>query len=125
MEEFSIRQTRSGYSFILKANHDIIVVGKQEYPDIESIKNAIADMRTLASKAAVIDLTENAQPSEESAFELYADKAGEFRFRLKNADDDIIIVSEGFSKKESALKRIELVRKLSKDAIVTLFGRPV
>jgi hypothetical protein len=44
-------------------------------------------------------------------FELYKDKAGEFRFRLKAGNGEIILVGEGYKRKASALKGIESVRK--------------
>ena len=46
-------------------------------------------------------------------FELYKDKAGEFRFRLKAGNGEIILASEGYKQKASALNGIESVRKNS------------
>lgn len=46
-------------------------------------------------------------------FELYKDKAGEFRFRLKAGNGEIILVSEGYKQKASAENGIESVRKNS------------
>ncbi|NVK33000.1 MAG: YegP family protein [Rhodobacteraceae bacterium] len=43
-------------------------------------------------------------------FELYQDKAGEFRFRLKAGNGEIILVSEGYKQKASAENGIESVR---------------
>lgn len=48
-------------------------------------------------------------------FELYSDKAGEFRFRLKAGNGQIILASEGYKQKASAQKGIESVRKNSGD----------
>lgn len=48
-------------------------------------------------------------------FELYADKAGEFRFRLKAGNGEIILASEGYKQKASALNGIESVRKNAND----------
>ncbi len=51
-------------------------------------------------------------------FELYKDKAGEFRWRLKHSNGNIIAASsEGYSSKASALNGIEIV-KASKDSPV-------
>lgn len=44
-------------------------------------------------------------------FELYKDKGGEFRFRLKAGNGEIILASEGYKRKSSALSGIESVRK--------------
>lgn len=44
-------------------------------------------------------------------FELYKDKAGEYRFRLKAGNGETILVSEGYKQKASAENGIESVRK--------------
>ena len=44
-------------------------------------------------------------------FELYTDKAGEFRFRLKASNGQIILASEGYKQKASAENGIASVRK--------------
>ncbi len=49
-------------------------------------------------------------------FELYADKSGEFRFRLKAGNGEVIAVSEGYKQKSSALNGIESVKTSSASA---------
>ena len=44
-------------------------------------------------------------------FELYKDKAGEYRFRLKAGDGRGLLVSEGYKAKGSAEKGVASVRK--------------
>ena len=48
-------------------------------------------------------------------FEIYTDKAGEYRFRLKAGNGQVILASEGYKQKASALNGIESVRKNSAD----------
>lgn len=48
-------------------------------------------------------------------FELYKDKAGEFRFRLKAGNGQIILASEGYKQRASAENGIESVRKNAPD----------
>jgi uncharacterized protein YegP (UPF0339 family) len=43
-------------------------------------------------------------------FELYTDKAGEYRFRLKAANGEVIAVSEGYASKASAKNGIDSVK---------------
>lgn len=43
-------------------------------------------------------------------FELFTDRAGEFRFNLKAANGEVIATSEGYTAKASALNGIESVR---------------
>jgi len=49
-------------------------------------------------------------------FELYKDKAGEFRFRLKAANGQNILGSEGYKAKSSCENGIESVKKNSQDS---------
>lgn len=44
-------------------------------------------------------------------FECYKDKAGEFRFRLKAANGNTILASEGYKSKSGCANGIESVRK--------------
>ena len=49
-------------------------------------------------------------------FELYKDKAGEFRWRLRHQNTEIIASGEGYSSKAGALNGIESVKKNAPDA---------
>ncbi|MGZ5371764.1 YegP family protein [Aeromicrobium sp.] len=44
-------------------------------------------------------------------FELYTDKAGKFRFRLKAGNGQVIAVGEAYESKRAALNGIESIRK--------------
>jgi len=48
-------------------------------------------------------------------FEVYCDKAGEHRFRLKAGNGENILASEGYSSKDGCENGIESVRKNSQD----------
>ena len=49
-------------------------------------------------------------------FELYSDKAGKFRFRLKAGNGETIATSEAYESKASAKNGIASVRKNAPDA---------
>ncbi|WEK62197.1 MAG: YegP family protein [Candidatus Microbacterium colombiense] len=51
-------------------------------------------------------------------FELYTDKSGEYRFRLKAGNGEVIATSEGYSSKSGALNGIDSVRRNAADAEV-------
>lgn len=51
-------------------------------------------------------------------FELYQSPNGEFRFRLKAGNGEIIATSEGYTSKASAKNGIESVRNNAPDAEV-------
>lgn len=48
-------------------------------------------------------------------FEVYKDKAGEYRFRLKAANGQNILTSEGYGKKTSCMNGVESVKKNSQN----------
>ena len=49
---------------------------------------------------------------------MYVDKAGEYRFRLKARNGEIIVTSEGYKAKAGCLNGIESVRKNAPDATI-------
>lgn len=48
-------------------------------------------------------------------FEIYKDKAGEYRFRLKASNGQIILASEGYKAKSSCNNGVESVKKNAQD----------
>ena len=53
-------------------------------------------------------------------FELYKDKRGEFRFRLKAGNGEVIASSESYKTKASALNGVESVKKNASSDVVDL-----
>jgi uncharacterized protein YegP (UPF0339 family) len=49
-------------------------------------------------------------------FEVYKDKAGEFRFRFRASNGEVMFASEGYKAKASAQSAIESIRKNAPDA---------
>ena len=49
-------------------------------------------------------------------FELYQDKQGEYRFRLKAGNGQTIATGEGYTTKKACLNGIESIRKNAPDA---------
>lgn len=51
-------------------------------------------------------------------FEVYTDKKGEFRFRLKASNGQVIATGEGYTTKAACLNGVESVKKNAPDAEV-------
>ena len=51
-------------------------------------------------------------------FEVYRDKKGEYRFRLKAGNGQVIATGEGYKSKKSCMNGIESIRKNAPDATV-------
>ncbi|MCL2315546.1 MAG: DUF1508 domain-containing protein [Actinomycetia bacterium] len=51
-------------------------------------------------------------------FEVYQDKAGKFRFRLKAGNGQVVAVGEDYESKSNAIKGCEAVQRAAEDAKV-------
>ena len=51
-------------------------------------------------------------------FEVYKDAKGQFRFRLKAANNEVIAVSEGYTTKIACMNGIESVKKNAPVAVI-------
>ena len=51
-------------------------------------------------------------------FEVYTDKAGKFRFRLKASNGQVIATGEAYSSKSACLNGVESIKKNAPDAEV-------
>ena len=85
MGKFIIKATKTGYTFSLKAgNGEIIATGGEVYNTLASAKNGIASVAKNAPVANLEDQTiEGFQSQSNPKFEIFKDKSGEFRFRLR------------------------------------------
>src|SRR5262245_57087731 len=58
-------------------------------------------------------------PAMATHFEVYEDKGGSFRFRLKRGDDTLAIASKGYDSKADVRKVIETIQKEAARAKIT------
>ena len=119
MGKFVIRKTNTGIKFDLKASNGEVIATSEVYSSPESCKKGLASVQKNAPVAAVENQTlEGYAVEKHPKFEIYTDKAGEFRFRLKARNGEIIATSEGYKAKNSCLNGIESVRKNAPEAAV-------
>lgn len=119
MGKFVIRKTNTGIKFDLKASNDEVIATSEVYSSPDTCKKGIASVQKNAPIAAVENQTvEGFAVEKHPKFEVYADKAGEFRFRLKALNGQVIAVSEGYKAMASCMNGIESVKKNAVDAPV-------
>lgn len=119
MGKYVIKNTKTGIKFDLKATNGQVIASSQVYKHKKTCLNGTASVTKNAPIAALEDqTTEGYEKQKCPKFEVYTDKKGEFRFRLKATNGQIIAVSEGYVKMASCLKGIESVRKNAVDAPV-------
>ena len=121
MGKFVMRKTNTGFKFDLKAGNGEVIATSEVYAAEASCKNGIESVRKNAPVAAVEDQTvEGYAAQKHPKFEIYTDKAGEFRFRLKATNGQIIAVSEGYKAMASCQNGIESVKKNAAEAPVVV-----
>ena len=117
MGKFVIRTVNSGIKFDLKATNGQVIATSEVYTTEAACRNGIESVMKNAPIANVEDQTvENFEVMKHPKFEMYQDKAGEYRFRLKATNGQIIAVSEGYVAKTSCVNGIESVQKNAADA---------
>ena len=112
MSRFVIREVESGIKFDLKASNGQTILTSEVYESAAACEQGVASVRKNAPIANVEDQTvEGWETLTHPKFEVYEDKAGEFRFRLKASNGQIIGVSEGYKAKASCLNGVDSVKK--------------
>ena len=118
--KFEIKQAKNGeYVFNLYAtNGQIIAAGGETYSSVEAAKTGVESVRKNCA-APVEDQTKTGfEALPNPKYELYKDKGGEFRFRLKAANGKNIAVSEGYKAKTSAKNGIASIGRNAPEAPV-------
>lgn len=112
MGKFVVKETKTGIKFDLKASNGEVIATSEVYTAEKSCLNGIESVKTNAPVATVENQTEEGFKQEKNPkFEVYQDKGGEFRFRLKAKNGQIIATSEGYTTLKNCLNGIESVRK--------------
>jgi len=97
--------------FRIRADNNRIVATGEAYEQYASCINGIKSIQKNC-QAPTEDLTiEGASKVPNPKYQIYKDASGEFRFRLKAANGEIIAQGEGYESKEGCLNGIDVVRK--------------
>lgn len=119
MGKFVVKATKTGFVFNLKAGNGETIATSEVYTTeaacmkgIESVRKNAADAKLEDQTAAEVVAVTNPK------FEIYTDKGGEFRFRLKARNGEVIAASEGYKAKVSCLNGVDSVRRNAPDAAV-------
>ena len=117
MSKFVIRNVPSGVKFDLKATNGQVILTSEVYSSEAACRKGVDSIIKNAPDANVENQTEAGwEVKSHPKFEMYQDKAGEYRFRLKARNGEIIGVSESYTAKINCLHGIESVKKNALDA---------
>lgn len=119
MSKYIIRNVQSGVKFDLYAANGKSILTSEVYTTLNACRKGIESVRKNAPKAKLEDQTEAAgQTLTNPKFELYQDKSGAYRFRLKARNGEIIAASEQYTAKAGCLNGIDSVRRNAAEAAV-------
>jgi len=119
MGKFVVSKAKTGFKFNLKASNGQIIATSEIYDSEAGCKNGVDSVKKNAPIAPVEDQTVEGYAAEKCPkFEVYKDKAGEFRFRLKAGNGQIIAVGEGYTTRANCMNGIESIKKNAPDAEV-------
>ena len=122
MSKFVVRAVPSGVKFNLKATNGQVIATSEVYDSKAACLNGVESVKKNAAVAKMEDQTvAGFETLSNPKFEMYQDKAGFYRFRLKARNGEIIAVSEVYSAKAGCLNGIESVRRNAADAPVEPF----
>jgi len=117
MGKFVIKKSKNDqYVFNLLAANGQVICTSEIYKAIDGAKNGIESVRKNCMAEIEDQTVEGYEAKKNPKYEVYADKAGETRFRLKAGNGQIIAVSEGYKAKKSALNGIDSIKRNAPDA---------
>ena len=116
MGKFVIKQTNTGVKFDLKAGNGEVIATSEVYTTEAACQNGIQSVKNCCVGDIEDQTVEEVVAVKHPKFDVYLDKAGEYRFRLKARNGEIIAVSEGYKAKAGCLNGIESVKKNAPDA---------
>ncbi len=118
MGKFVVRETATGIKFDLKAGNGEVIATSEVYTTEAACLNGIESVKKNCVGEIEDQTVEEVEKVKHPKFEVYKDKAGEFRFRLKARNGEVIAASEGYKSKDSCLNGIASVKKNAPEAAV-------
>lgn len=116
MGKFVIKETATGFKFDLKAGNGETIITSEVYSSKDACLNGVNSVKKNCVGGVEDQTVEPVVAVKHPKFEMYEDKAGEYRFRLKAGNGEIIAVSEGYKAKAGCENGIESVKKNAPEA---------
>ncbi len=118
MGKFKIKETKTGVKFDLLAANGQIIANSEIYSSLDACKKGIESVRKNCGAHVEDQTKEGYETLTHPKYEVYQDKAGEYRFRLKAKNGEIIATGEGYKSKDSCLNGIASIGKNAPEAEV-------
>jgi large subunit ribosomal protein L21 len=121
---FEVFEDKAGqWRWRLRAdNGEILAMSEQGFSTKASLVRSLDSVRRNVAEAVdhteVEPVEEGAEPEHATGFEIYEDKAGEWRWRLRAANGELLAIPEqGFSSKASVVRSLASVRRHVAEAV--------
>lgn len=112
MGKFIIRQTTTGLKFDLRAGNGENIATSEVYNTMAACHWGIESIRRNSSTEKLLDLTDSTTKKVTNPrYELFLDRSGLYRFRLRARNGEIILFSEGYRTKAGCESGIHSVRE--------------
>ena len=115
MGKFVISKTATGYKFDLRAANGEVIAVSEVYKTRAACQKGIQAVINCAPTAPLADAAR--QPAN-PRFEMFSDKNGGFRFRLRAKNGKIIAVSQRYSGAVACQNGIESVRQNAEEGVL-------
>ncbi len=118
MGKFVVRETATGVKFDLKAGNGEVIATSEVYSSKAACLKGIESVKNNCVGEIEDQTVEGFEAVKHPKFEMYQDKAGEYRFRLKAKNGEVIATSEGYTSKAGCENGIASVKKNAPEAEV-------
>ena len=118
MGKFVMKTTKAGFRFNLLATNGQVIAVSETYATEDACLNGIESVRSSCLGPVEDQTAENFQVLTHPKFEVYQDKNGEFRFRLKARNGQIVAVGESYKALDSCLNGVDSIKRNAPDAEV-------
>ena len=116
MGKFVTKTVKTGVKFVLKATNGQVILDSEVYTTEGACLKGIDSVKRSCLGPVEDQTQENFEVLTHPKFEVYLDKAGEYRFRLKAKNGQIVGVSEGYKSWDSCMNGIESVKANAPEA---------
>ncbi len=109
MSKFIIRTVSTGFKFDLQAANGQVIATSEVYTAKAPCLRGIQAVRRCAAAGKILDCTQEEPAPANPRFEIFRDRQGHFRFRLRSRNGQIVAQSEAYSAKAPCLDGIQSV----------------
>ena len=111
MGKFVIKASDAGFHFNLLATNGQVIGTSEKYKSEASCRDGIESVRRCCVGEIEDQTVEGFEKVKHPKFEVFADKGGKFRFRLKARNGEIILASQAYKSMDTCLNGVESVKK--------------